>query len=288
MEAIISSVEGYVYYYQNVLAVTIFSGAFFYFSRHILKREIYRNKTMMSIIISMAFLFGNTQMIAIAYFTNDYIIEFYKNWNIPAIPTSFWDGTPFVLVVFISVFLQDFVIYWCHRFMHMKWLWPIHAIHHSDPDVNGFTTYRVHILEAAFCLTLLALFQPWLGMPAEIAALTGLWSIMLNAYVHFDVDWDHGPFRYVIASPRFHKWHHADTPEYYGKNLANVFPVFDLMFGTYHAPAACNEPMGARGVPENDFVRLMLFPFTEWAKMIVQSIKSARAKNQSNPIVPAE
>jgi len=32
--------------------------------------------------------------------------------------------------------------------MHLKWLWPVHAIHHSDPVVNGLTTYRIHILEA--------------------------------------------------------------------------------------------------------------------------------------------
>jgi sterol desaturase/sphingolipid hydroxylase (fatty acid hydroxylase superfamily) len=288
LEAIISVLANFWNAQREMLLVMAFSAGFFYFSRHWLKREVFRNKTLMSIIVSMAFPVANAQMVAAAYFTNDYITAFYQQSGLPAIPPSFWANCPLVVMIFVSLFLQDFVIYWCHRFMHMRWLWPIHAIHHSDPDVNGFTTYRVHILEIVFCYALLALLLPWLGMPAEVSAMTGLSVVLLNAYVHFDVDWHHGPFKYLIASPRFHKWHHADTPEYYGKNLANIFPIFDVMFGTYHVPGPCNEPMGAVGVPENNFVKLMAFPITEWATMLRQSFKSDNSMSVKPPVLPAE
>jgi sterol desaturase/sphingolipid hydroxylase (fatty acid hydroxylase superfamily) len=93
-----------------------------------------------------------------------------------------------------------------------------------------------------------------------------------------DLDWGHGPFRYLLASPRFHRWHHADTPELYGKNLANMFPFFDVMFGTYHVPGICREPMGAVGVPENNFIQLMLFPITEPFKMVKADFAKRKAK----------
>ena len=93
-----------------------------------------------------------------------------------------------------------------------------------------------------------------------------------NMYVHINVDWDHGPFRYVIASPRMHQWHHADLPRAYGKNLANIFPVFDLVFGTYYVPGPCKEAFGVQGAPENDVVQLTLFPFAEWGRMVLRAV----------------
>ncbi len=66
-----------------------------------------------------------------------------------------------------------------------------------------------------------------------------------NAYVHFEVDIDHGPMNWLIASPRFHRWHHADFPPAYGKNLANAIPAWDMLFGTYFK--AGPAPKNGRG-----------------------------------------
>jgi sterol desaturase/sphingolipid hydroxylase (fatty acid hydroxylase superfamily) len=108
----------------------------------------------------------------------------------------------------------------------------------------------------------------------------------LNAYVHMDVDWGHGPLRLIIASPRFHRWHHADTPELYGKNIANMFPFYDVMFGTYIDPGVCREPMGAIGVPENHFLKLMAYPFVEPVRMAKREW-AARRGNRAKAIARA-
>lgn len=110
----------------------------------------------------------------------------------------------------------------------------------------------------------------WLGFPPDVLGYGALFLGLHNIYVHINVDWGHGPLRYVLASPRFHRWHHADVPEAYGKNLANRFPVFDLIFGTYYMPGTCHEEVGAPGVPQNDVVKLFLFPFTEWRRMLLE------------------
>jgi sterol desaturase/sphingolipid hydroxylase (fatty acid hydroxylase superfamily) len=260
----------------DLISVIFITVGFFYFSRYWLKREILKEKSITSIIVTISICVANGMMVPLVYFTNEHISALYEQLNIVSISPEFWIGWPLWVLFIISILAHDLIEYWTHRFMHMKWLWPIHAIHHSDPDVNGFTTFRVHIFEIIFGVALLAFFQPWLGLPKEAGALTGTVVVLLNAYVHFDVDWGHGPLRYVIASPRFHRWHHADTPQYYGKNLANVFPFYDVIFGTYLVPGPCNEKMGAIGVPENNFIKLMAYPFTQTYKVI----RSIRVKEK--------
>lgn len=279
MDAVITFIEAMWRNQSDLLIVTLFSGGFFYFSRHWLKREIFKDNSMTSIIATMSIGTANSLMVPLVYYTNEHVSALYGRLNIPSVSPEFWAGWPLWVLCILALLLHDFIEYWAHRFMHMKWLWPIHAIHHSDPDVNGFTTLRVHIIQVIFVTALLTLFQPWLGLPMETSLLTGIVILLMNTYVHLNVDWGHGPLRYVIASPRFHRWHHADTPEYYGKNLANMFPFYDLMFGTYIMPGICREPMGAIGVPENNFIKLMAYPLTETYKMI-QSERAAKRINQ--------
>ena len=83
-----------------------------------------------------------------------------------------------------------------------KVLWPIHAVHHSDPDVTALTTCRVHIFESVVMSTSYIVLLSWLGFPDRIIGFGAVFLALHNAYVHVNVDWDHGPLRYVIASPR--------------------------------------------------------------------------------------
>ena len=77
---------------------------------------------------------------------------------------------------------------------------------------------------------------------------------------------------------RFHRWHHADVPEAHGKNLANIFPFFDWMFGTYRVPGPCDAPVGAAGIPRNDVVKLTLWPLLEWARLATLWVEAMRAR----------
>ena len=58
-----------------------------------------------------------------------------------------------------------------------------------------------------------------------------------SIFVHANVPWTFGPFRYLLASPVFHRWHHAVEVEGASRNLAGMFPAIDLVFGTFHMPA---------------------------------------------------
>ena len=230
-----------------------------------------KEKTVKGVLTTLGIFSFNLMLSPVIALGVFYFRKLYEMANIPTLSSEIWVGTPYIIAAFVAIVSKDFVDYWNHRAMHTKWIWPIHAIHHSDEVVNGMTTFRIHALEALFMKITHVLVLSWMGMPPEVAASTHVLIMLLNMYVHADVDWNHGPFRLFLASPGFHRWHHADCPEAYGKNLANVLPLYDYMFGTYYEPVPCRERMGAKGVPHADLVGLLAFPFVEWARMISET-----------------
>lgn len=211
----------------------------------------------------------------------------YDGLGVPRIDPAIWSGVPSLVLVAIAIFAYDVANYWNHRAMHMRWLWPVHAVHHSDPDITGLSTFRIHVLEGLVMMGSYTLLLSWLSFPPNVLGGAAVLLGLLNAYTHVNIDWGHGPFRYLLASPRFHRWHHADVAEAHGKNLANVFPFLDVLFGTYYVPGKCNVPLGAEGVPQNDVVKLLLFPFASWARMMRGLVPSRRAQAAERETLPA-
>ncbi len=223
---------------------------------------------------TLALFHFNFFFVPLVWLCSEKVKQLYALAGIPSIPAEFWTPVSVWLLVPFAVLAHDLANYCNHRLMHLPWLWPVHAIHHSDPDVNGLTAYRIHILEGLVMWVSYTLLLTWLGLPDNAIGIGAVFIALLNVYVHINVDWHHGPFSLLIASPRFHRWHHADVPEAHGKNLANVCPLWDWLFGTYYCPGKCDERMGAAGVPENDVVKLILWPWQEWTRMITARCKA--------------
>lgn len=219
---------------------------------------------------SLAVLAFNILMAPVVYVLSDLVARGYGQLGIPSIPQAFWQGMPWLVVAVVGIVAKDFADYWCHRALHTPLGWPIHAVHHSDSHVNGFTAFRVHLLEVVTMKIFYIVLLTWIGIPTQLIVAAYVVASLHTAYVHLEIDIDHGPLNWLIASPRFHRWHHADAPEAYGKNLANMIPLFDLMFGTYYRHDACAAPMGALrdGIPDTDPVKLVLLPFVLWARQV--------------------
>jgi sterol desaturase/sphingolipid hydroxylase (fatty acid hydroxylase superfamily) len=231
---------------------------------------------------------GFNMVVAIFFLkdVNAFAQSSYNALHIPTLNPEIWNNVPLWIVCIFGVAAKDFVDYWNHRLMHTKWGWPTHAAHHSDTHVNAFTANRVHFLEALLMTISYILLLTWLQIPQALPFVI-VFYILHNKYVHMDLPFEHGPLKYIIASPVYHRWHHADVPKAYGKNLANVMPIYDVMFGTYYNPGKCNEPMGAlgTGVEDKSAIAIMTYPFREWAKMIKASRK---VKAFSKTIIHAE
>ena len=130
----------------------------------------------------------------------------------------------------------DLIGYWMHRAFHGRRLWRFHAVHHSSVDLDWLSAVRLHpvndaLMRVAGALPLLAL-----GLaPVAIAGVAPILTVMA-ILVHANLDWDWGPLRAVVASPRFHRWHHTDEANARDKNFAGLLPLWDVLFGTYYMP----------------------------------------------------
>jgi sterol desaturase/sphingolipid hydroxylase (fatty acid hydroxylase superfamily) len=156
----------------------------------------------------------------------------------------------------------DFIGYWMHRWFHGRSLWRFHAIHHSSVDLDWLSAVRLHPVNDV--LMRLAATVPLVAMgfaPIAIAGLVPLLTIM-SIVVHANVEWDWGPLRSVIASPRFHRWHHTDELSARDKNFAGLFPLWDILFGTYHMPHDQRPASFGTATPvPNDLIGQLLYPF---------------------------
>lgn len=189
--------------------------------------------------------------------------------HVPTLPAHFWQGVPFWLLCIMGLIAKDFADYWNHRIMHTTWLWPTHAAHHSDTFVNAFTSFRVHFLESLVMGISYMVILSWMQIPAA-APVVFLFAHLHNLYVHMNLPFRHGPFKLLIASPVYHRWHHADVKAAHGKNLANIMPVWDALFGTYYSDEPCREQMGAlkSGLSDKNPFLIFVYPFQEWARLV--------------------
>ena len=162
--------------------------------------------------------------------------------------------------------VTDVCQYWLHRMFHGRVFWPFHAVHHGAEHVNWSTTYRMHPVQYLLYSTSVAVLAKFMGFsPLAFAAIAPL-NLLHGMLVHANLNWTFGPFRYVLASPVFHRWHHCNDLAAREKNFAPTFPVLDLMFGTFYMPqGALPSGFGAEGTPDHFFGQ-MLYPFGEIAR----------------------
>jgi sterol desaturase/sphingolipid hydroxylase (fatty acid hydroxylase superfamily) len=158
--------------------------------------------------------------------------------------------------------LGDFVGYWMHRAFHGRRLWRFHAIHHSAVELDWLSSVRLHpvndaVMRIAGTLPVLALGFAPIAVAGIVPVLT-----LMAILVHTNVDWDWGPLRGVVASPRFHRWHHTDEAEARDKNFAGLLPVWDILFGTYYMPRDRRPTRFGTATPvPTGLVGQLLFPF---------------------------
>ena len=184
---------------------------------------------------------------------------------------------PLLAQAAIVIVATDVMQYWLHRAFHSSALWPFHAIHHSSTEVDWTTTYRVHPVNFIIYNSCVAALVRGAGFSPETFVLIAPFNFVTSALVHANLDWTFGPFRYVLASPVFHRWHHSSDPRVRDRNFAPTFPVLDLMFGTFHLPAGeLPSGYGAEGAPDH-FLGQLVWPFKVTAERLASALRPGRA-----------
>jgi len=187
----------------------------------------------------------------------DALIKFYDDGFGPLATLPLWAQALTFLVA------SDFLTYWIHRIYHGSTMWKYHAVHHSSVDLDWISAARFHPINLFLGSVAVDVALLLAGISPNVMLWVGPFTTATSALVHANLNWTFGPFRYVLASPVFHRWHHT-TPDRGGnKNFAGTFPIWDVLFGTWYMPA--NELPDAYGVDEADFPQdfgaQMAYPF---------------------------
>jgi sterol desaturase/sphingolipid hydroxylase (fatty acid hydroxylase superfamily) len=149
----------------------------------------------------------------------------------------------------ILMLTSDLIFYWVHRAQHRyAVLWAMHSFHHSDDDLNATAAYRHYWLDKPFWALIgylpLGLF---FHIAPSVAAVYGLIFTFFAIFPHMNVRLELGPLTRIFTGPQVHRIHHSVYRDHYNTNFAGAFPVWDLLFGTYHAPKRGEFP--PTGVP---------------------------------------
>ncbi len=165
-------------------------------------------------------------------------------------------------VIEIMIF-TDFVQYWVHRAFHRyPFLWGFHAVHHSAEAMDWLASSRMHVMEIVVLRALTAI--PGLTLGFTPAAIQGYLLIVFvySSLLHANVGFDFNRIARFVATPRFHHWHHGIDKEAIDVNFAIHFPLFDILFGTFHMPkSAWPSGYGVSEKVPRGFGAQFLYPF---------------------------
>lgn len=183
-----------------------------------------------------------------------------------------------VVHLLLYLFLLDLFIYWQHRLMHRyPVLWQIHAFHHSADEFNTITVFREHPLDKAVSSIMSIIPAILLGIPVEQYPIFITIYGMIGYLKHSQIPWRLGWFgKYVCQSPVDHWIHHSNEPRHYDTNFANVFAIWDHVFGTYYKGDDVNTSIGLKDAPYNkrgwihDIIKVQILFMTSLYKSVTR------------------
>lgn len=192
------------------------------------------------------------------------LIAFYDDGFGPLAKLPLWGQALFFLVA------SDVMMYWIHRIYHGSAMWKYHAVHHSSEDLDWISAARFHPINLFIGSVLVDAILLLAGVSPNVMLWLGPFTTAHSAFVHANLNWTLGPFKYVIAGPVFHRWHHTSPARGGDKNFASTFPILDVIFGTFYMPK--NELPDAYGVDDKSmpagFGAQMLYPFRTNGKAV--------------------
>jgi sterol desaturase/sphingolipid hydroxylase (fatty acid hydroxylase superfamily) len=162
--------------------------------------------------------------------TADGLIAFYDNGHGPVA------ALPLVAQMIIFLVGEDIILYWTHRWFHGRTMWKYHAVHHSSEELEWISAARFHPINLFLGSVAADVVMLLIGVSPNVFLVLGPLTIAHSAFVHANLDWTLGPFKYVIATPVFHRWHHTAAERGGEKNFAATFPILDVIFGTFYMP----------------------------------------------------
>jgi sterol desaturase/sphingolipid hydroxylase (fatty acid hydroxylase superfamily) len=160
----------------------------------------------------------------------DDLIAFYDNGHGPLSTLPLW------LQAILFLVAADFMMYWLHRMFHGGGFWRYHAIHHSSEDVDWISAARFHPVNLLLGTIGVDVVLLMAGISPGVMLWLGPFNIFHSAFVHANLNWTLGPFKYVVATPVFHRCTTPPAP----KAATPISPA------PFRSGTSCSGPSGCR------------------------------------------
>ena len=193
---------------------------------------------------------------------------------------------PAWLQLILSVMLFDFVSYLFHRMAHkLPLIWRLHRVHHSDTNLDASSNFRGHPIEFIFW------FGPSNIIAAGIFGLSG-WSLAVYYLIITPLFFlEHSNLKFplwldktvglIFTTPNMHKLHHEQDQYYTDSNYADIFILWDRIFGTFKYKPPSQITFGLKEFDEDKkqtFWYLLKSPFINMGR-----VSSVELNNQKSP-----
>jgi sterol desaturase/sphingolipid hydroxylase (fatty acid hydroxylase superfamily) len=188
---------------------------------------------------------------------------------------------PMWLNLVFGVMAFDFVNYWFHRTAHrIPVLWRFHRVHHSDTRMDASTNLRAHPVDLLVYFGLSNVVAAAIfGM--DVTAL-GVFFLVITPYVfieHSNIKfpaWLDKTFGLIFTTPNMHKVHHEQDQYYTDSNYADIFIIWDRIFGTFKYKPAGQINFGLKEFDEDKkqtFWYLIRSPFINMGRVTSEDLK---------------
>lgn len=214
--------------------------------------------------VDLAYFFISTLLVQLTtYLTLQPAVVLFGWATFPSVQ-AFVRFQPYILQFLEIMLLADLVQYWVHRLFHeVSWLWRFHAVHHSASVMDWMAGNRIHIVDLAITRSLIYVPAFVLGFDQGPMIAYIVFVALHAVFIHANLRFRFGWWRYVFTTPQFHHWHHGFEAEAINKNYAVHFPLLDMIFGSFHLPG--ERWPAAYGVKNNDvpesYLLQWIYPF---------------------------
>ncbi|MDH3658669.1 MAG: sterol desaturase family protein [Alphaproteobacteria bacterium] len=172
---------------------------------------------------------------------------------------------PIAVQACLMLLTGDLLRYWLHRASHgWRWLWRLHAVHHSPDDLYFLNVGRFHPLEKCLQFALDAAPFLLLGVGPEVITAYFVFYAVNGFFQHSNVDVRLGWLNWIVSGPELHRWHHSRKIKESDRNFGNNLIVWDVLFGTRFLPAEREVDVLGLKNPNypKDFIAQTLAPIT--------------------------
>lgn len=153
-----------------------------------------------------------------------------------------WFAQISLVSIVAGVLVIDVLHYAAHRLFHaVPWLWRLHAVHHSDSEIDVTTSYRHHPGEYVIASFAYTIAHVLLGVSPVAAALYSIINFLWTPFTHANLRlpaWAEHVLAPLLVTPRFHAIHHANNAADGHSNYGMVFSLWDRIAGTARPPRA--------------------------------------------------